>query len=103
MIRALIARQRDPRSWPIWPAAPCAARSTGWTRRSPGSSPTITPSCWPRCWPAGDRRSRPINADLVWHLLADPDTHFTDLGADLYDQQTSNSRKMRTHLAGLEA
>lgn len=40
---------------------------------------------------------------IVWHLLADPDTRFTDLGPDFYDNRISNSRKMRSHIAGLEA
>ena len=40
---------------------------------------------------------------IVWHLLADPDTHFCDLGADFNDRRTSNSRRMRSHITGLEA
>jgi transposase len=40
---------------------------------------------------------------IVWHLLADTDTHFADLGADFYDRRISNSRKMRSHIASLEA
>jgi len=40
---------------------------------------------------------------ITWHLLADPDTHFNDLGPDFYDKRISNSRKIRSHLAGLEA
>jgi transposase len=40
---------------------------------------------------------------IVWHLLADPDAHFSDLGPDFYDNRISNSRKMRSHIAGLEA
>jgi transposase len=40
---------------------------------------------------------------IVWHLLADPHVHFADLGPDFYDKRISNSRKMRSHIAGLEA
>jgi transposase len=40
---------------------------------------------------------------IVWHLLAKPETHFSDLGPDFYDSRISNSRKMRSHIAGLEA
>jgi transposase len=40
---------------------------------------------------------------ILWHLLADADTHFADLGPDFYDRRVSNSRKMRSHIAGLEA
>ena len=40
---------------------------------------------------------------ITWHLLADPEARFRDLGADFYDNRISNSRKMRNHIAGLEA
>lgn len=40
---------------------------------------------------------------IVWHLLAHPDAHFADLGPDFYDNRISNSRKMRSHITGLEA
>ena len=41
---------------------------------------------------------------IVWHLLADPDTHFTDLGADYHDHphRTQNASK-RNHIRQLEA
>jgi transposase len=40
---------------------------------------------------------------IVWHLLAEPDTRFTDLGPGFYDQRINASRQTRAHLAGLEA
>ena len=40
---------------------------------------------------------------ITWHLLADPEARFRDLGADFYNNRISNSRKMRNHIAGLEA
>jgi len=47
MLDAITAGQRDPRPWPSWPAARCAARSAGWKRHwNARSSPTSTPPCW---------------------------------------------------------
>jgi transposase len=40
---------------------------------------------------------------IVWHLLADPEARYTDLGPDFYDTRISNSRKMRNHVRQLEA
>jgi hypothetical protein len=40
---------------------------------------------------------------IVWHLFSDPDTRFTDLGADFYDNRISPDRKKRNHIRHLEA
>lgn len=40
---------------------------------------------------------------IVWHLLADPDARFEDLGADHYDRRVSTTAKKRSHIRGLEA
>jgi transposase len=40
---------------------------------------------------------------IVWHLLAEPDTRFHDLGPDFYDTRTSPDRRKRTHIRQLEA
>jgi transposase len=40
---------------------------------------------------------------IVWHLLADPDARYQDLGADHYDRHVSTTAKKRTHIRGLEA
>src|SRR4051812_5571152 len=40
---------------------------------------------------------------IVWHLLADEDTHFTDLGADHFTKHTNPEVKKRTHIRQLEA
>ncbi|MFC6704705.1 IS110 family transposase [Flexivirga alba] len=40
---------------------------------------------------------------IIWHLLADPDSHFKDLGADHYDSHVSTAAKRRNHVRGLEA
>ncbi len=40
---------------------------------------------------------------IIWHLLSNPDAHFTDLGADHYDRRVSTTAKRRTHIRGLEA
>jgi transposase len=39
---------------------------------------------------------------ICWHLLADPDTHYTDLGADHYEQHTNTARHRRNHVRHLE-
>lgn len=40
---------------------------------------------------------------IIWHLLADPDARYQDLGADHYDRKVSTTAKKRSHLRGLEA
>lgn len=40
---------------------------------------------------------------IIWHLLADPDTHFHDLGSGFYDSRISPERKKRNHIHQLEA
>lgn len=40
---------------------------------------------------------------IVWHLLADPEAHFNDLGPDFYDNRINDNRKMHSHIASLRA
>ena len=40
---------------------------------------------------------------IIWHLLADPDTRFHDLGADHYDRHVNTHTKRRNHVHQLEA
>jgi transposase len=40
---------------------------------------------------------------IIWHLLAEPDTRYTDLGADHYDRHTNPARATRGHVQALEA
>lgn len=40
---------------------------------------------------------------ITWHLLADPDARYHDLGSDFYDKRTSPDRKKRNHVRQLEA
>jgi transposase len=40
---------------------------------------------------------------IIWHLLADPDTYFHDLGADHHDRHVNTETKRRTHIRQLEA
>src|SRR6185295_17099211 len=40
---------------------------------------------------------------IVWHLLADEDTHFTDLGADHFTKHVNPDAKKRNHIRQLEA
>ena len=39
---------------------------------------------------------------IVWHLLANPDTHFHDLGSGFYDSRTNPDRQKRAHIRHLE-
>ena len=40
---------------------------------------------------------------IVWHLLADPEARFHDLGSDFYDNRTGPERQRRNHVRQLEA
>ena len=40
---------------------------------------------------------------IVWHLLADPDANYHDLGADFHTRHTNIQRKIRNHVRQLEA
>lgn len=40
---------------------------------------------------------------IVWHLLADPEARYADLGADHYDKRVSTTAKKRSHVRGLDA
>jgi transposase len=40
---------------------------------------------------------------IVWHLLADPDARFHDLGADFYTTRIDTERRKRNHIRQLEA
>lgn len=40
---------------------------------------------------------------IVWHLLADPDARFRDLGSDYYTNRVVTERKLRNHIAQLAA
>jgi transposase len=40
---------------------------------------------------------------IIWHLLADPEARFTDLGPGWHDEQAGRDRKIRNHLRQLKA
>jgi transposase len=40
---------------------------------------------------------------IVWHLLSDPQTRYTDLGAGFYDSRINPERRKRAHVHQLEA
>jgi transposase len=40
---------------------------------------------------------------IIWHLLSDPDAHYTDLGSGFYDQRITPERRKRAHIHQLEA
>ncbi len=40
---------------------------------------------------------------IIWHLLADPATHYADLGSDFYQTRINPERRKRNHVRQLEA
>ena len=40
---------------------------------------------------------------VIWHLLADPETQFNDLGADFFTRHTNREAQRRNHIRHLEA
>ena len=40
---------------------------------------------------------------IIWHLLADPEAHYIDLGADHYARAVNSDTKKRNHIRQLEA
>jgi len=40
---------------------------------------------------------------IIWHLLADPDARYTDLGSDFYETRINPERRRRNHIRQLEA
>jgi hypothetical protein len=40
---------------------------------------------------------------VIWHLLADPETRFNDLGADHFARHVNTESKKRQHVRQLEA
>jgi transposase len=40
---------------------------------------------------------------IIWHLLADPDAHFIDLGPDFHVRRNDPERRKRAHIQQLEA
>jgi transposase len=40
---------------------------------------------------------------IIWHLLSDPEAHYSDLGSDFYDTRINLERRKRNHVHQLEA
>jgi hypothetical protein len=40
---------------------------------------------------------------IIWHLLSDPEAHYTDLGPGFFDQRINPERRKRAHVHQLEA
>jgi transposase len=40
---------------------------------------------------------------IIWHLLSDPESRYTDLGAGFYASRIDPDRRRRTHVRQLEA
>ena len=52
--------------------------------------------------PAPGAPSRRSILVIIWHLLADPEARFADLGPDWHQRKTDRDRKTRNHLRGLQ-
>ena len=66
----------------------------------------IWPGCWARRPPRrqeGDRGRGPLDPVIVWHLLADPNLRYHDLGAGFYETRVNAERAKRKHVRQLEA
>ena len=40
---------------------------------------------------------------IIWHLLADPEARYLDLGSGFYDTRINPERRKRNHIRQLEA
>ncbi len=40
---------------------------------------------------------------IIWHLLKDPATRFTDLGPGYYQARTDKDKKIKNHIRQIEA
>ena len=40
---------------------------------------------------------------IIWHLLANPEARFTDLGPGYYQARTDTDRKIRNHIRQIQA
>ena len=40
---------------------------------------------------------------IIWHLLADPEARYTDLGYGYYQARTDKDRRVRNHIRQIEA
>jgi len=40
---------------------------------------------------------------IIWHLLADPETRFNDLGSDHFTRNVNTEANKRNHIRQLEA
>ncbi len=90
-----------PRAIPGWPAP--SGRSSPRCRGPTPSSANATDA-----WPAACGKSRAIVAvgnsvlTIIWHLLADPDARYQDLGADYYHTKVNTRRRERDLIRQLE-
>jgi transposase len=46
---------------------------------------------------------RPRVALIIWHLLANPEARYTDLGPGYYQARTDLDRKLRNHIRQIQA
>jgi len=58
-------------------------------------------------WPTGAAKKALVAVGnsmltIIWHLLADPDTHYRDLGADFYETHINQRRRERSLISQLE-
>ncbi|HEX3190891.1 MAG TPA: hypothetical protein VHS30_14040 [Streptosporangiaceae bacterium] len=46
---------------------------------------------------------RPRVALIIWHLLADPASRFTDLGTGYYQARLNTDRRLKNHIRQIQA
>ena len=107
--RASSPRRARPRA--TGPPGTATGTSPGPSARPPSSPAAATPSSASAT--AGSRdagaRRRPIVAVgrsilvIIWHLLADPEARYNDLGADHFARTVNTDTKKRNHIRQLEA
>ena len=70
----------------------------------PPSSASGTPASPAAAAPPKPRSPPPASiVVIIWHLLADRDARYHDLGPDYYETHTDKNRKTRNHVRQLEA
>ena len=108
------ARPRRPPVRPPQAQAARRARATPTSRATAPRPPTAPPAPRPSS-ASGSAASPRLGGNkakcavgrsiliIIWHLLADPEARFTDLGPDWHNRKTDRDRKIRAHLRQLHA
>ena len=90
------------------PRQPLPGRRPGRSRRTAGQTDTFLGERYRRIARRRGKKKAIVAVGrsilvIIWHLLADPDARFHDLGPDFYDTRIGPDRKKRNHVRQLEA